>query len=106
MAGRDLPDNAQLSFPEPSTTLDSRDGNLCSHLPLNLTHAFQVLFKRKPVHYLPRPIIEDDNSEASLKTREGTAQDLRLTGYRCGLSQRPARSLQTMKPTYKGKRHI
>lgn len=30
---------------------------------LTLSQSYQVLFKRKPVQYLPRPVIEDDSSE-------------------------------------------
>lgn len=31
-----------------------------------LTRSKQVLFKRKPVQYLPRPVIEDDSSEVRI----------------------------------------
>jgi hypothetical protein len=66
------------------------------------TDAAQVLFKRKPVHYLPRPSIEDDSSEASSAMRKKFIHYSGLTCHRSGSSRRPMKSSQTMKHIYRG----
>jgi hypothetical protein len=62
----------------------------------------QVLFKRKPVQYLPQPSIEDDNSEVRILQSMPKVLRMALKMTRSGSYQRLPRSLQIMKPTYNG----
>jgi hypothetical protein len=77
---------------------------VCTNYPvacLLATDAVQVLFKRKPVHYLPRPSIEDDSLEAS-STMQKIIHYSELTCHRSGSSRRPMKSSQTTKHIYRG----